>query len=550
LSENDEKLNEEIVQALRKHMRHHARDQSIYSRKDLGIDQKIEVYPARDADAWDIQRAIEKISIPKPNSSLDKLLSRGYYGYLKLRKILNKPKESFKAHPWLVNHLNACIDLVNPGGIVWVSDGDFNVSQALSVNKCNIALQLSAGARLINTGSFAGIQLGDVAHNNEITRSKIEGNGALVTRDVLGGTYGVHLINAHLCAVHDMKITNHAVAAVFSEGSWGSWISRVEVPTGAGATGLLLRKTLSGPFIGSLGDLLTAYQCWFQGTAQAIWIRDNPEKVLIDNCDIHDSAIGVLVDGARNLTIQDSYFEANTGYLIQLHGADAIVACTVIERNFLATDHNINIIYVENADGVEIKENNASPPTIGCTFVSTPADSVNRNILLHRNNLGIPAWVTEYSGNTESLIYHLSCYLPQFHKFPGMGTDFLPFYDAAFSLGSNSRRFANLYLWGNIKRMNTFECDVDPATDNTYALGNGALRWSRLNVMDILASTVWSDGVINIGGVYQKGGQQVVGQRQSAIADVSISGAAEDPDARTKINSILAALRAHGLIAT
>lgn len=45
-------------------------------------------------------------------------------------------------------------------------------------------------------------------------------------------------------------------------------------------------------------------------------------------------------------------------------------------------------------------------------------------------------------------------------------------------------------------------------------------------------------------------GNQVLGPQQAALADVAIAGTAEDGTARTKINTILAALRAHGLIDT
>lgn len=51
-------------------------------------------------------------------------------------------------------------------------------------------------------------------------------------------------------------------------------------------------------------------------------------------------------------------------------------------------------------------------------------------------------------------------------------------------------------------------------------------------------------------GAVSIAGTQVLTSQQSAIADVSETGAAEDATARAKINDILAALRAHGLIDT
>jgi hypothetical protein len=207
------------------------------------------------------------------------------------------------------------------------------------------------------------------------------------------------------------------------------------------------------------------------------------------------------------------------------------------------------MIYVENAEIVNIRQNDLNPPGIGCKLVGTPIDSTARNILLDRNRLGVPALVTEYNGNTVSLIYHLSCYLPAFWKFPGMGTDLLPYYDASYALGSPSKRFTNLYLWGNIKEINAVEHELDPAADDTYALGNSGLKWSDVQTVLLTASGTIYGGNVNTGGVYKKGGLQVVGAQQAAIVDVSVAGSAQDADARTKINSVLAALRAHGLIA-
>lgn len=51
-------------------------------------------------------------------------------------------------------------------------------------------------------------------------------------------------------------------------------------------------------------------------------------------------------------------------------------------------------------------------------------------------------------------------------------------------------------------------------------------------------------------GNYTVSGTQVVGAQQSALADVAETGTAEDGTCRAKVNDILAALRAHGLIDT
>ncbi|AKO60925.1 tail fiber protein [Pseudoalteromonas phage H101] len=70
--------------------------------------------------------------------------------------------------------------------------------------------------------------------------------------------------------------------------------------------------------------------------------------------------------------------------------------------------------------------------------------------------------------------------------------------------------------------------NVYPSVDATYDIGIGGYTWRRLQL---------SDGVF-------VGGTKVTGSQQVAISD-SVGG-----DESAKINSILAALRAHGLIAT
>jgi phage baseplate assembly protein V len=58
-------------------------------------------------------------------------------------------------------------------------------------------------------------------------------------------------------------------------------------------------------------------------------------------------------------------------------------------------------------------------------------------------------------------------------------------------------------------------------------------------------------GVVTVSGAGQVkiNGTKVLGQQQAAIADTSVGGSAADPVARGAVNSILAAMRTHGLIA-
>ena len=62
-------------------------------------------------------------------------------------------------------------------------------------------------------------------------------------------------------------------------------------------------------------------------------------------------------------------------------------------------------------------------------------------------------------------------------------------------------------------------------------------------------SAVFS-GTVNTAEHYRVDGVQVVSNQQAAIADLAASGGASDGTCRSTVNDILAALRAHGLIAT
>ena len=88
----------------------------------------------------------------------------------------------------------------------------------------------------------------------------------------------------------------------------------------------------------------------------------------------------------------------------------------------------------------------------------------------------------------------------------------------------------------------------------------GAYQWeinysgSEFNILSAdYGNTVFNlndDGSANVATYYAVDGTQVVTTQQAAIADVTVTGAARDGDARSKINEVIAALETHGLIAT
>lgn len=80
---------------------------------------------------------------------------------------------------------------------------------------------------------------------------------------------------------------------------------------------------------------------------------------------------------------------------------------------------------------------------------------------------------------------------------------------------------------------------------NTLIMSDVSLAWGAANRLDLATG----DDLNLVSGVYMVAGTQVLTSRQVAIADVVVAGAAQDPVARAAINTILAMLRTHGLIA-
>ena len=87
---------------------------------------------------------------------------------------------------------------------------------------------------------------------------------------------------------------------------------------------------------------------------------------------------------------------------------------------------------------------------------------------------------------------------------------------------------------------------------NLLSKGSGVIQANSIEVVTVsgtqsLSNKSFSDNV-NILGVYQVSGTQVVKSQEAAVADAS-GGATIDAEARTAINSLLGRIRSHGLIA-
>lgn len=144
-----EKIRDDIAKKLREAERRRGvtegqLDKSCFNPRDLGIRRIEEVYNGYDhgASSFEIQKAIDKAADfnisqreNRVNKFLSKVASNGFYGYLKLRKLLGLPKESFRVKPWYAQKLDASLALINPGGIVKLSEGTFSNSTKITIKQ-------------------------------------------------------------------------------------------------------------------------------------------------------------------------------------------------------------------------------------------------------------------------------------------------------------------------------------------------------------------------------------------------------------------------------
>lgn len=107
-------------------------------------------------------------------------------------------------------------------------------------------------------------------------------------------------------------------------------------------------------------------------------------------------------------------------------------------------------------------------------------------------------------------------------------------------------RYVGAVNWNNLVPLTAI---TGPAGDTVDMRSTGGMiQWKRtssgtwLNLFDTAEAVA---GVVNVGNRYEVNGTQVVGAQRNAIADDASSA-----DNKATVNAILAALRAHGLIAT
>lgn len=134
-----------------------------FSKKDLGIKATARFYETKDHSSDEIQKLIDKAGASvkfqetgedrKVNNFVGEILSKGFYGYLKLRRMLGLHVHSFSISPSNSKYLNDCLALINPGALIWGEAGVYERSQAIDLNNAHSVM-------------LAGVPAGDYPYTN------------------------------------------------------------------------------------------------------------------------------------------------------------------------------------------------------------------------------------------------------------------------------------------------------------------------------------------------------------------------------------------------
>ena len=144
-----------------------------YSKHELGLRDVIEVdtYNDKGGDEWQINKALNKIGnvsdivsgrkSRKAKEILEKIASTGFYGYLVLRRKIGIPFEHPILKPWYAKLLPGIPNLINPGGVIQLKEGEFNLSAPISIKVSNISLQgVGFATKLIPSSGVNSIEVG------------------------------------------------------------------------------------------------------------------------------------------------------------------------------------------------------------------------------------------------------------------------------------------------------------------------------------------------------------------------------------------------------
>jgi hypothetical protein len=272
-----------------------------YTDKDLGLKATAEIYQERDngIGSEEIQRAIDKVGkrankfSSKESKAIEFIkacMSTGFYGYLRLRKWLGVPLESFTVRTWYAGYLPRIPLLVNPGGEIKIREGTYTITSTISL-KDNIKFCGNGWATILK-GGWAGawdvyVPGNAILENSDFTN----GNNNIIICDIKVDADDNNAASLNLQKVDGFKIT-------------GCYFTNPTI-TSKGAVHL---RALDGIFSNNY-----LYQCWILNVVDSCNYVVAERNVIVDN---YDSCICVGTAGNNNLhdvVIANNILKKRTG---------------------------------------------------------------------------------------------------------------------------------------------------------------------------------------------------------------------------------------------
>ncbi len=422
-----------------------------YTNKDRGIRASAEIcqWYDHETNQEDINKAILKIEAEankethkesKAKKIIKAFMSEGYFGYLRLRKLIGRPLEHPVLRPWYAGELIRIPSLVNPGGKVTLLEGTYSLSGKITA-KSNLVLEGNGwqNTRLLMATSSYAIDLSSY-DNITIRELEIDGNNRaygperVISGDSCdditieriymhdhGSKYGVEIWNGDRIRVQDSRFT--------------------KIGQTADSDPISIQKC---NYVWIIGNSI--YDSVYEYRAGAIEIQEGGGVVVITDNEIHKAQTGIKIsshveetlDSVKRVIIGFNQVEvynvdehsgkSEHGIVVGGNGsygagsAHAIVG-NIVRVNCMAGNHGINglnagIMVYSNVHDVTIIGN-----VVDCTaFVQERGNAgivlhylyendkritVSNNILLNAYQAGI---LVENGNEQEVLITNNICY--------------------------------------------------------------------------------------------------------------------------------------------
>ena len=360
-----------------------------YTNKDRGIKASAVV------DQWydggtnqeDINKAILRVETSANREShreskakriIKAFISEGYFGYLKLRKLIGKPLEHPVLRPWYAGELIRIPSLVNPGGKVTLLEGTYSLSGEIQA-KSNLVLEgngwqntrllMATSSYAIDLSSYDNITIREleIDGNNRAYGPErvISGNGCDdVTIDRIfmhdhGSKYGVEKWNGNRIRVQDSRFTK------IGQSGDSDPISIQECN-----------------YVWITGNSI--YDSVYEYRAGAIEVQEGGEIIVVTDNEIHKSQIGIKISThissslapVHRVIIGNNQVEA---YNVDEHsgqseigiyvagngeygaGIARVIVGNIVKINCMAGDHGINGMNT----GILVKSGNEGVTIIG-----------------------------------------------------------------------------------------------------------------------------------------------------------------------------------------